>query len=223
MKWIAPLLVVLASGCECWNSPGPAPLPAQAAKPETAPPTPVRAHLHVVDAEGRPLAKMIPIATLHPNVFDAPLARGRPTDTAGRGIVLIPPDKTVFVRAWDPALRFFANNYHEVPPGPATDTELMIVTMLAGAALRVQLSTEAGPPVAEKTVRLMLGHPTLGPWWPAEADTDAAGNLYFPSLPPGRYTATLTPAGGPPAHKPNVTLNPGAETDLGPILFECTF
>lgn len=221
MKRLAAFLLVFALGCECWKPvPPPAPAP-PIVKPEPPPPTTdVRAHVNVVDMAGRPLQSMMPIATLQPNAFDAPLARGDLTGSDGRGMVVIPADKRVCIRAWDPELRVFANNYHEVPPGPASDTEPMTITMLPGASLRAQVLAPGTQPVARKTVEIMLSHPTLGPWWPARTDTDDEGNAHFVSLPPGLYTVKIKSADVGEIELANIKLEPGNETDLGLIVLQ---
>jgi len=219
MKRLAPFLFVFALGCDCWNSTSPPAPPAiKPAPPPTT--TGVRAHVYVVDMAGRPIKGMMPIATVQPNAFDKPLARGDLTGSDGRGIVVIPADRSVCVRAWDPQLHLFANNYHEVPPGPATDTGTITITMLPGASLRAQVLTPGVQPAAGKSVDLMLFHPTLGAWWPARADTDDAGKVFFSSLPPGVYTVKIESAGVGAIELAEIKIDPGGEADLGPLVFE---
>ena len=171
--------------------------------------------VEVVDLRDKPLPGMVPIATTTPNAFDAPVAEGEPTDTAGRGEILLPGDTRVYVRAWDPTFEWFANNFFDVPPGGGTETPLMRIVMVRGASLDAVLMNPDGTPARNTNVGLMMFHPTKGAWWPAEADTDASGAVHFPALPAGAYTIKLKTLEGGSIDLPDVALSPGGHTDLG--------
>lgn len=166
------------------------------------------------------MANMLPIAARQPNAFEKPLAQGALTDADGRGVVAIPQNEWMYVRAWDPAQRMFANNYYDVLPGSAAQTAEMEIMMAPGALLTMQLVTPEGSPAADQNVGIMMFHPTRGPWWPGEADSDAKGRVVFPSLPPGKYTVKLKTVGGLQIDLPEVVLPPGGKTDLGEVALQ---
>ncbi len=178
----------------------------------------ITAHVEVVDLAGMPLAGMIPIATATSNAFDAPVATGAPTEANGRGTVLLPAAQRLYVRAWDPSNAYFANNFYDIPPGQGTETELMRITMVRGASLRMVLHTSDNAPVANTNVGLMMFHPAQGPWWPSETDTDADGVAFFPALPAGTYTLKLKALDAGIIDIPGVELSPGGQTDLGKVV-----
>ena len=163
---------------------------------------------------------MTPIATATPNAFDAPVAVGQPTDATGRGSLVLPPDQRLYVRAWDPNQQWFANNYFDVPPGEGAETPLMQIVMVRGASLDAVVLAPDRTPAANTNVGLMMFHPTQGPWWPGEADTDAAGAVHFPALPAGTYTMKLKALDAGTIEVPGVTLPPGGHADLGPIVLQ---
>jgi len=178
---------------------------------------PVVARVRVVDLEGRPLAHMAPIATRRPNAFDEPVARGELTGPDGSGTVVLPAGQRLCVRAWDPALKLFSNNYYDVMPDSGTQTELMTLVMVPGASLRAVLVGADGAPAANTHVRLMMSHPTEGPWWPGRAHTDETGAVRFPALPAGTYTIRMETEDAGQLEIPQVDLPPGGRTDLGAL------
>jgi len=181
---------------------------------------PVVARVRVVDLEGRPLAHMAPIATRRPNAFDEPVARGELTEADGSGSVVLPPGQRLCVRAWDPALKLFSNNYYDVMPDSGTQTEPMTLVMVPGASLRAALVRADGAPAAHTRVRLMMSHPTEGPWWPDRADTDDTGAVRFPALPAGTYTIRMETEDAGQLEIPQVDLPPGGRTDLGTLALQ---
>lgn len=196
--------------------------PPAAGTPPPGPQTPssVVGQVQIVDLDGRPLANMAPIATLSPNAFERPIAQGELSGQDGRTSVVFPSDQRVFVRGWDPALRYFTNNFYEVPAGPGSETGLMTLVMVPGASLDAVLLGPGEQPLANEHVDLMMFHPTKGAWWPETATTDARGAVHFPSLPAGSYTLQFKTAGGAQVEAPDVKLPPAGHTDLGRILLE---
>ena len=178
------------------------------------------AQLRVVDLEGRPLANMAPIATLQPNAFDKPVVQGPLTKEDGQASLVLPNDQLFYVRAWDPNLRMFANNYIEIRPGPGTSTPQMDIVMTPGASLDAVLVGRDGKPAANVHVELMMFHPTEGPWWPDRADTNARGAVHFPSVPAGKYAIKIRVAAGGENEAPDVYLPPGGAIDLGPLTLQ---
>ncbi|MBX7255290.1 MAG: hypothetical protein K1Y02_02920 [Candidatus Hydrogenedentes bacterium] len=222
------LLVVLITACSP-APPAPTDKPVESQAPtQQSPVSPVPAassqttlaRVRVVDMEGRPLVNMMPIASKEPNAFGKPIAQGALTDVDGRGVVSIPAEQWLYVRAWDPTRRVFANNYFDVLPGNANQTEEMVITMVPGASLSMELVTPEGRPVAEENVGVMLFHPTRGPWWPDEADSDKEGRVVFPSLPPGKFTVKLKTISGLTLDLPEVVLPPNGKTDLGEVALQ---
>ena len=181
---------------------------------------PVVARVRVVDLDGRPLANMTPIATRRPNAFDEPVAHGELTGPDGRGSVVLPPGQRLSVRAWDPALKLFSNNYYDVMPDAGTQTELMTLVMVPSASLGAALVGADGARAANTRVRLMMSHPTEGPWWPDRADTDETGAVRFPSLPAGIYTIRIEAEDAGQLEIPEVDLPPGGRTDLGTLALQ---
>lgn len=177
----------------------------------------VEVSIVVVDVDGQPLSGMQPIATLQPNAFDTPIARGAPTEIEGRGTIMVPANKRVFVRAWDPALRYFANNYLEVLPSSGGTTDTFKVQMVRGGALAATVYYDTGELVVGTPVSLMLSHPTHGPWWPDEATPDSRGRVVFRSVPPGEFTARIEVPGKGSIELPNVTVIPGGNTEMGAL------
>lgn len=173
--------------------------------------------VRVVNLEGRPLAGMIPIATETPNAFDAPVSEGRPTGEDGRSRLALDPSRWLYVRAWDPALRFFANNYFDIPPGPSPVQDELEIVMVEGAVLRVQLLAWDGRPAADENVGLMMFHPDKGPWWPGETDTDKEGNAVFARVPAGKFLLTMKALYSGRIELPAVYLPPGGEVNLGTV------
>jgi len=163
---------------------------------------------------------MAPIATLQPNAFDAPIATGPLTGDDGRSHLLFPADQRVCLRAWDPELRYFANNFLEVLPHTGNVTDETDIVMVRAASLAATLILRDGAPAAGRNAGLMLFHPTRGAWWPGEADADATGRVEFAPIPPGRFVVKLKLDSGEAVDLPEVSLPPAAAVDLGPILLQ---
>lgn len=227
-------VVIAGSACSQKEPPEPPPKPANIPAPNDQPlqdsgwldlPVPPEAgkaiaRIRAVDLDRRPLPGLLPIATTQPNAFDKPIATGGPTATDGHGWVAVPQDRRVFVRAWDPSLRLYANNYIELPPGEGTVTEVQEVVMVPGATLEARLTAPDGRPIAHENVDLMLFHPTKGPWWPAQVDTDAEGNVRFPAVPAGRYTVKIKSAKYGEMELHDIALPPGGRTKLGTVTLQ---
>ena len=128
----------------------------------------VTVQVRVVDGAGVPLAGMVPLVTRRPNAFDAPLASGAHTGVEGTGSVRFTSDEKVYLRAWDPSLKRFPNNYYDLLPGTGNVTGGLEIVMLDAATVHALVLTAAGEPVVKEAVAMMLLHPTRGPWWPAE-------------------------------------------------------
>jgi hypothetical protein len=174
-------------------------------------------YVRAVDLAGDPVADVFPIATRQANAFDRPVSRGEKSGADGRSSLPIPMDEQYYVRMWDPALQVFANNYLTVyaTSGQATD-ELQVV-MVPGAILRASIVLPDGSLLAETAISLLLSHPTQGPWWRAEATTDAEGMVAFDRVPAGQYTAQFSDAEGGKLDVPSVHLDPNGSTDLGSL------
>ncbi len=171
-------------------------------------------HFIIRDRQGRPLPGIGVLAADQPNAFTEPVARGTLSDADGNAYLEAPPNRLLFLRGWDPDLRYFSNNFYEVPPsGPGTRDNL-VITMVEAARLRAQVTHESLP-VAGETVTLMLVHPQYGPWWPAESITDAAGNVEFAPVPPGEFLLRLQTQQGYGMEKASTPIPPGSITDLG--------
>ena len=124
----------MLAGVGCGRS-TPEPTPVMPAEPPQSAPAQVTVNIVAVDLDGRPLANMMPIASRQPNAFDAPLVRGALTREDGAGSLVIPAAEHLYLRAWDPDLKMFANNYLEVVPGAEIDLAPLKVTMAPGASL----------------------------------------------------------------------------------------
>ncbi|MFA6241714.1 MAG: prealbumin-like fold domain-containing protein [Candidatus Hydrogenedentales bacterium] len=220
MKHAANLVLCVAILASCSPAPAPAPAAPPAATAPAAANKTTLARVRVVNMDGQPLPNMMPIAAKQPNAFEKPIAQGALTDMDGKGVVVIPQDEWLYVRAWDPTRRVFANNFFDVLPGNATQTDEMVITMVPGASLAMELVTPEGGPAAEQNVGIMMFHPTRGPWWPDEADSDKDGHVTFASLPPGKYTIKLKTAGGYRIDIPDVVLPPSGSTDLGVVALQ---
>ena len=216
------LLVLILTGC---GEDGATPEPTATEKSEPAleePQTPsapnlATATLHAIDLDGNPLADLMPIATFSANAFDRPIAHGGPTNAEGLGELRFPTGQTLYIRPWDPTFRYFATNFFEVLPAAGSETRQMDFVMAKGASLRATVYNPQGEPIFKSPVNIMLEHGAQGPWWPDQAISDALGNLEFPSLPPGEYTAKLAVQNVGAFEISDVALPPGGEADLGAI------
>ena len=205
-------------------APASAPAPATPA-PAAAPPAPEEKHAPTVTAtlkvvslaDAKPLAGMVPIITVEPNAFDEPLAHGDPTGADGVSVFTFANDRKVCLRAWDPNLDYFPNNFFEVTPDTESSATEGTVAMAKSASLHALLLRPDNTPVANETVRMMMYHPKRGAWWPAEAKTDAGGAVAFERVPPGMFAIQMECASGR-MRAEDVTLLPGETGDLGPIL-----
>ncbi|MCC6487177.1 MAG: carboxypeptidase regulatory-like domain-containing protein [Candidatus Hydrogenedentes bacterium] len=178
------------------------------------------ARVFVVDMEGNPLPNMLPIATSQPNAFEKPVAQGKVTGPDGKGFMSIPQNQWLYVRAWDPTKRMFANNYFDVLPGKADTTDEMQIVMLPGASLDAILMDSDGNPIANEDVGMMMSHPTRGQWWPDESKTNERGAIRFESVPAGKYQVTLETKSGKQIQLPEVALPPGGSASLGAIALQ---
>lgn len=196
--------------------PAPAPVPENAAAPATEAGF-VHATVQVVDLAGKPLAGMAPIVTHQPNAFDKPVAMGDPTDTAGMGTIRFENKEHLYLRAWDPTLDYFPNNFYEVLPGGSSVEETLTIQMVGASGLEAQLFLPDGQPAASQTVALMLSHATRGPWWPAQATSDAEGVVRFPNLPAGEFVLSFKVTAGPKLEVRETPLPPGSTVNLGAV------
>jgi len=175
----------------------------------------VSGHMRVVDRQGNALAGMAPIATREPNAFDEPIATGAPTDARGESSIAFPSDVRLYLRAWDPELNYFPNNFYDALPGTGKVADGMVIEMVSAATLTMALHTQDGAPLASENVALMMIHPTRGPWWPAETDTTPEGVAVFTRIPPGAFTLRLKTESNKVLEIPEVALPPGDTVDLG--------
>lgn len=174
----------------------------------------------VVDLDGKPLTGMAPVATLQPNAFDKPVSTGALTGSDGQSTIQFPADVNVFLRAWDPTLNYFPNNFYEVPPNQGGPVDDMRIEMVRSATLRAQILRPDGTPAANENVGLMMFHPTKGAWWPADADTDPNGLVEFSNVPPGAFVLKLKIASGAQIEIPETPIRPGGSADLGPVTLQ---
>ncbi len=177
----------------------------------------IPAEVKVVDLDGRPLSGMRPIATTVPNAFERPISVGEPTAGDGSSGLMIPEDRQVYIRAWDPELNWFANNYIDIPPTPGSSVPELRIVMVRAGSLTVRLIAQTGEPLADTQIELMMFHPTKGPWWPAKSETDDRGNVEFESVPPGVYTVRIDAATSGRIEVADVAIDPAGHTDLGKV------
>ncbi len=203
------LIVFVLAGCSGSDS-----------APDAAATEPVAAPVTIVDLDGAPLANMMPIAATSPNAFEEPVAVGPPTDAQGNSAFAIPSDQHLFVRAWDPELNFFANNFYEIDPGPAAQTEPMTLVMVPGAQLDAELVAADGTTVAGAAVTILMAHPTMGPWWPDTATCDSDGRVHFSALPPGQFQVKISTETGLSAFVQEVALPPKGHVNLGQLVLQ---
>jgi len=215
MQRPAIVLVVVAFGCAQESAPNHNTDAARGPAPRS-----IRAPVRVVDLGGKPAPGIIPIATRQANAFDQPFSKGELTGPDGRSSLSIHPGEHVFVRGWDPTLTKFANNYIEVLPVHGNAIDEMVLVMVSGAALEAVLLTPDGIPAAHAEVRLMMIHPTEGPWWPDKAVTDKDGLARFDAAPAGKFTIEISAEDVGQTALADVTLPPESTVQLGPIVLE---
>jgi len=196
-----------------------APAPVAEVEPTTShePREELTCYLKVVDLAGKPLAKMAPILSRTPNALDEPLAIGPPTDEAGAGYIRAAVTGNVFLRAWDPELALFPNNFYEILESSGAVARDMTITMVPASNLAVRLLLPSGAPAANVTAHLMMVHPSRGPWWPSETETNFNGLAIFERVPPGTFTIHLKTSDGPGRDVPGVELMPGGLVQLGDV------
>jgi hypothetical protein len=220
MRWGVILALLAVAAC---GKPEP---PAKAPAPATPPPAPkaeapasqgVYAPMTTVDFQGKPVPGMVPIATNSANAFDEPIAHGNPTDEKGKSSLTLPQETHLFVRAWDPQMKMFAENFYEMPAMKGTSTDAMTVTMVPAAAAEAAVFGPDGKPLPNADVHLMLIHPKRGPWWPARGTTDSAGLARFAPVPPGEFVLDFNVEGVGKAEMPVTFLPPTRNTPLGAI------
>ena len=190
--------------------------PSSKKEPQTDPGH-VTASVLVETLSGTPLSGMIPIVTSQPNAFDKPIASGAPSDASGRSSIRFPVDQKVALRAWDPSLLYFPNNFYDVLPGSGAIKDTLVVKMVKSASLEATLIGTDGTPLKNENAGIMLFHPVHGPWWPAEADCDENGTVTFYKIPPGSYVILLKVASGPEIELPESYIAPDTLTSLGAI------
>ena len=181
--------------------------------------TTILVRIRAVDRAGNPIAGITPIASKQPNAFDPPIEQGEPTPPSGISSVTIPAGQRLFVRAWDPSLKRFANNYLEVHADSGGVTEQTDIVMVDSGALSMTLFGPDQAPVSGKDVTMMMAHPTEGPWWPGKGKTDAAGVVYFDQVPPGTYNVQVNdPSTGFLKNLDGITLLPGQQVNAGDVV-----
>ncbi|HOK10292.1 MAG TPA: hypothetical protein PLT82_03815 [Candidatus Hydrogenedens sp.] len=186
--------------------------------PTSTTPSPwVIGKITIIDSTGKPLEKMAGIATEKPNAFDEPIARGNLSGPDGVSTITIPKNKGVFIRAWDPILHYFPNNYFEIPPTDADYLEDMQILMLEASTVEFQLLDKDDQPISNENVGLMMFHPKLGPWWPCDAHTDEAGNIQFKPVPAGMYNLRIKTERGMILEIKDVKIPPASILNLGKI------
>jgi hypothetical protein len=203
-------------------SPAPTPDANAATVPAPTPPPGAkvtRAWLQIVDLEGKPLAGMAPIVTRQPNAFDEPVATSGLTGPDGKGYVEFVATEHLYLRAWDPQLNWFPNNYFDVHPNSGDLATDLQVVMVPAAALESQVFNHEGEPLPNVRVRMMLILPSRGPWWPVEATSDAEGMIYFNHVPAGIYSLVFTSDKGQ-AVVDQVSFTPKKTVDLGVLTLQ---
>lgn len=170
--------------------------------------------VRVVDLAGNPLPNMQPIANRQRNAWDDPVSRGDLTNSEGWGMLALPPDGLVYVRAWDPSHRHHPSNFLSVHAIPGVELEPVTVTMVQAARLEARLVDESQAPVENEPAELLLFHPEEGPWWPARTQTGPEGRVEFDHIPPGEYRIQIAGPSGR-VELSDVPIRPGGSVDLG--------
>jgi hypothetical protein len=214
------LCLGFSSGCSCEKKDS-SPPPTTASKPaEKTPakkeaPALFHAPVKVVNREGDPLPGIVPIATRSANAFDSPLAEGRPTGPDGLSGIRLSLTEKIAIRAWDPSLFFFPNNFYDVLPGSGNPQKPLVITMVEAAAVEAELILPDGRPAAHENTGLMMFHPVHGPWWPADGESNEKGEVIFRKVPPGSFILRLKVASGPTLETGEQFIAPGEHTHLG--------
>lgn len=171
----------------------------------------------IIDGAGKPLEKIAAIATTNPNAFDEPISRGNLSGSDGISVIEVPKHTKVYIRAWDPILKYFPNNYFEIPPADADYLEDMTIVMLEAGSIELVLLDKDGLPVINENVGLMMFHPKLGPWWPVNSYSDDQGHVKFSPVPPGKYNLRIKSERNIILEIKDVQILPGEEINLGVI------
>jgi len=174
-------------------------------------------YLTVVDLAGKPLARMAPILSRTPNALDEPLAIGPPTEADGTGSVRATVEGTVFLRAWDPELDLYPNNFYEILQTSGTVARDMTITMVPASNLAVRVFAPNGTPLADATLHLMLIHPERGPWWPSETTTNRGGMAIFEKIPPGSFSLVFRDESGRTRELGMTNLPPAGLAQVGEV------
>lgn len=177
----------------------------------------VTAYLRVIDLAGKPLSGINPIVSTQPNAFEKPVAVGQLTGADGNGTVRFKSDRELYLRAWDPNLLWFPNNFFTIPPHSGTVAKDMTISMVQAASIRAQFFLAGGAPAAGKRIELMMVHPQWGPWWPAVLQTDAEGKAEAGSIPPGKFTLEFKSEDGTKATLPDAMIMPAEAAELGAV------
>ncbi|MCK5861088.1 MAG: hypothetical protein KAH38_01295, partial [Candidatus Hydrogenedentes bacterium] len=138
---LLPLLLLFCAACTCSDEQKSEDTPAikksteESTRESKSTPEYIHAALQVVTLSGEALSGMLPIATLQPNAFDAPIATGKPTDTTGKSSLRFPIDQKAALRAWDPDLLYFPNNFYEVLPQSGIIEKTLVISMVKSASI----------------------------------------------------------------------------------------
>lgn len=172
----------------------------------------------VQDLAGNPLPDLGAIAALAPNAFEVPVAQSSRTDAKGEAWIALPAGEKLYVRGWDPDMKYFANNFYDILPGDGTTTDTLVLTMVEGSSAIAFVTDANGVPLANTEVRAMLSHPAQGPWWPARGTTDANGQLTLSPLPPGMFNVAISTETAGSVDLPAAKLPPGETVVLDTIV-----
>lgn len=171
----------------------------------------------IVDSSGAPVEKVGAIATFKPNAFDEPFAWGNLSGKDGISEIWVPKNTHMYIRAWDPELRYFPINFYEIPPTDADALEEMTIKMMESAVVEMTLIDFEDKAIANENVGLMMIHHKYGAWWPCQGYTDSSGNVVFKPLPPGIFDLRIKTERGIILEIKEVSLPPGSHTVLGKI------
>ena len=102
-------------------------------------------------------------------------------------------------------------------PSEGVLAETIRIQMAPGTTVTAQLQNPGGAPLPRQTVGMMLLHGTHGPWWPAEATTDDAGNIQFGPVPAGAFVVKFKAESGGTLEVPETFFPPGGVVSLGTL------